>query len=71
VFSLAAAGGLVSVLGVVAAALEVLSVALVVELLVADWLEVLGVAFAAAVLSEGLVFGGGAWDDIVLAVGDP
>ena len=59
-------------LGVVAAALEVLSVELVVvELLVADWLEVLGVVLAAAVLSEVLVFGGGACDDIVLAVGDP
>jgi len=56
---------------VVAAALEVLSVEVAVELLVADWLEVLGVVFAAALLSEVLVFGGGACVDMVLAVGDP
>jgi len=62
---------LLSVLGVVAAALEVLSVEVAVELLVADWLEVLGVVFAAALLSEVLVFGGGACVDMVLAVGDP
>lgn len=58
--SAGAAAVLLSVLGVVAAALEVLSVE-----------EVLGVVFAAAVLSEVLVFGGGAWLDMVLAVGEP
>jgi hypothetical protein len=73
---------LLSVLGVVAAVAELLSlVEVVLELLVADWL-VLGVVFAAAVLSEVLgvveaellevpVCGGTAWFDIVLAVEDP
>ena len=73
VLSVPAAADWLSVLGVVAAALEVLSVEVVVdvELLAADWLDVLGVVFAAAVLSEVLVFGGGACVDIVLAVGEP
>lgn len=68
----AAADWLLSVLGVVAAALDVVSVEVVVELLLAvDWFEVLGVVFAAAVLSEVLVFEGGACWDMVLEVGEP
>jgi hypothetical protein len=79
VFALDADWLVLSVLGVVAAVAEVLSVEVV---LVADWL-VLGVVFAAAVLSEVLgvvlaaellevlVCGGTAWFDIVLAVDEP
>ena len=57
-----------SALGVEAAALEVVSVEVVVE--------ALGVVFAAAVLSEVLgvvaaVFAAGACEDMLLAVGEP
>ena len=57
--------------GAVAAALEVSVEVVVVELLVADWLEVLGVVLAAAALSEVLVFGVRASVDMSLEVCEP